>query len=151
MSSGVAAPRTGIDFAGDGVKCGDVSDWACRATVGDALFSTSHDLEALLQRMTVLFGALDRVSTIIRESAVSYCLTSLCLIVLIWAALKFRSWYQDGSDTAADRAELLVHFKDLERRGELTGQEFRSIEGQLLDNSTNSCVDDPDTDARMES
>ncbi len=101
--------------------------------------------------MTVLFGALDRVSTIIRESAVSYCLTSLCLIVLIWSALKFRSWYQDGSDTAADRAELLVHFKELERRGELTDQGFRSIEGQLLDNSTNSCVDNPDIDVGLES
>lgn len=101
--------------------------------------------------MTVLFGALDRVSTIIRESAVSYSLTSLCLIVLIWSALKFRSWYQDGSDTAADRAELLVHFKELERRGELTDQEFRSIEGQLLDNSTNSCVDNPDIDVGLKS
>ncbi|MDG2360572.1 MAG: hypothetical protein P8M20_13055 [Planctomycetaceae bacterium] len=65
--------------------------------------------------------------------------------------MKFRSWYQDGSDTAADRAELLVHFKELERRGELTDQEFRSIEGQLLDNSTNSCVDNPDIDVGLES
>ena len=101
--------------------------------------------------MTVLFGALDRVSTIIRESAVSYCLTSLCLIVLIWSALKFRSWYQDGSDTAADRAELLVHFKDLERRGELTDQEFRSIQGQLVDDSTDSCVVDTDADNGQQS
>jgi len=96
--------------------------------------------------MTGLFSAPDRISVIIRESAFSYCLTSLCLVVLIWSALKFRSWYQDGSGPAADRAELLLQFKDLERRGELTVQEFRSIQGQLVDDSADSFVDDTDAD-----
>lgn len=96
--------------------------------------------------MTGLFSAPDRVSAIIRESALSYCLTVLCLIVLIWAALKFRSWYQGDSDPEAERAELLLQFKDLERRGELTVQEFRSIQGQLVDDSADSFVDDTDAD-----
>tara|TARA_R110002072_G_scaffold303099_1_gene493483 strand:+ start:207167 stop:207478 length:312 start_codon:yes stop_codon:yes gene_type:complete len=101
--------------------------------------------------MTGLFSTPDRVSEIIRESAVSYCLTVLCLIVLIWAALKFRSWYQGDSDPAADRAELLLQFKDLERRGELTDQEFRFIQGQLIDESRDSFVVDTDTDCGLQS
>ena len=101
--------------------------------------------------MTGLFSAPHRVSAIIRESALSYCLTALCLIVLIWAALKFRSWYQGDSDPEADRAELLLQFKDLERRGELTDQEFRSIQGQLVDDSTDSCVVDTDADCGLQS
>jgi hypothetical protein len=103
------------------------------------------------RRMTGLFSAPDRVSTIVRESALSYCLTALCLIVLIWAALKFRSWYQGDSDPEADRAELLLQFKDLERRGELTDQEFRSIHGQLVDDSTDSCGVDTDADCGLQS
>jgi hypothetical protein len=101
--------------------------------------------------MTGLFSAPDRVSAIIRASAFSYCLTALCLIVLIWAALKFRSWYQGDSDPAADRAELLLQFKDLERRGELTDQEFRSIQGQLVGNSADSFVVNTDTDLGSDS
>ena len=111
----------------------------------------SPDTEAPLVRTTDLFSAPDRVSAIIRESSVSYCLTSLCLIVLIWSALKFRTWYQGDSDTAADRAELLLQFKDLERRGELTDQEFRSIHGQLVDDSTDSCGVDTDADCGLQS
>ena len=90
--------------------------------------------------MNGLFRVPDRASAIIWDSAVSYCVTAFCLIVLIWAALKLRTWYQDGSDTAADRAELLLHFKDLQRRGELTDEEFRSIQGQLIDESPDSFV-----------
>ena len=98
-----------------------------------------------------MFSAPDRISAIIRESALSYCLTALCLIVLIWAALKFRSWYQGGSDPAADRAELLLQFKDLERRGELTDLEFRSIQGQLADDPADSCVLDDDAAPELKS
>jgi hypothetical protein len=112
---------------------------------------SSRDTEAPLVRTTDLFSAPDRVSVIIRESALSYCLTSLCLIVLIWSALKFRTWYQDDSDPEADLAELLLQFKDLERRGELTDQEFRSIQGQLVDDSADSCVVDTDADCEEES
>ena len=97
-----------------------------------------------------LFSTPDRVSAIIRESAVSYCLTALCLIVLIWAALKFRSWYQGDSDPEADRAELLLLFKDLQRRGELTDLEFRSIQGQLVDDSADSFVVNSDIDCGPE-
>lgn len=92
-----------------------------------------------------LFSATDRTWELIRNSAVSYCLTAFCLIVLVWAALKFRSWYQDDSDPAADRSELLLQFDDLRRRGDLTEEEFRSIQGQLVDESPDSSVDDPET------
>lgn len=101
--------------------------------------------------MIGLFSVPDRVSAIIRDSAVSCCLTVACLIVLIWAALKFRSWYQGGSDPAADRAELLLDFKDLQRRGELTDQEFRSIQGQLVDDPADSVVVDTDAGCGPES
>jgi hypothetical protein len=46
---------------------------------------------------------------------------------------------------------LLLQFKDLERRGELTDQEFRSIHGQLVDDSTDSCVVDTDADCGLQS
>jgi len=101
--------------------------------------------------MIGLFSVPDKVSAIIKDSAVSYCLTVLCLIVLIWATLKFRSWYQGGSDPAADQAELLLDFKDLQRRGELTDQEFRSIQGQLVDDSADSFVVDTDAGCGPES
>jgi hypothetical protein len=46
---------------------------------------------------------------------------------------------------------LLLQFKDLERRGELTDQEFRSIQGQLVGDSPDSCVVDTDTEIGQQS
>lgn len=78
-------------------------------------------------------GISDRIWQHCVDAAVSYGLTALLLLVVIWASMKMRSWYREDSGPAADPEDLLLHFRDLHRRGHLSEAEFRSIKGQLVD------------------
>ena len=78
-------------------------------------------------------GISDRIWQYVLDAAVSYGLTALLLLTVIVIALKVRSWYREDSDPAAAPEDLLLHFRDLHRRGHLSEAEFRSIKGQLVD------------------
>ncbi len=77
-------------------------------------------------------GVSDRIWQQVLDAAVSYGLTALLLLTVIVMALKARSWYREDSDPAAAPEDLLLHFRDLHRRGHLSETEFRSIKGQLV-------------------
>lgn len=54
-------------------------------------------------------------------------------IFLIWAIVRFRTWYQDDDDPEAADQQLLARLSELQREGDLTGEEYRSIKGQIID------------------
>ena len=74
----------------------------------------------------------DKISQHILDAAVSYGVTALLLLAVIAVAVKMRSWYREDSGPAADREDLLLQFRDLQRRGHISEAEFRSIKGQLV-------------------
>ncbi|MBI1310867.1 hypothetical protein GC176_06125 [bacterium] len=78
-------------------------------------------------------GVSDRIWQHVLDAAISYGLTALLLLGVVWVSLKMRSWYREDSGPAADPQDLLLHFRDLHRRGHLSEAEFRSIKGQLVD------------------
>jgi len=90
-------------------------------------------------------GVSDRIWQHVLDAAVSYGVTALLLLTLIFVALKVRSWYREDSGPAAAPEDLLLHFRDLHRRGHLSEAEFRSIKGQLVDQPGRSSAESPET------
>ena len=97
-----------------------------------------------LIRTIVLLGKTDKFWEVLKDGALPSAATILLVGFLVWASLKFRSWYHNDSGLAADEDEMLLQFRDLQRRGDLTGEEFRSIKGRLVAESADSL---PGTDA----
>lgn len=60
---------------------------------------------------------------------------------LVGIAYALRSWYQDDADPAADRHEMLLQFRELNRQGHLSEDEFRSIKCRLVDGAEDSAAD----------
>ncbi len=90
-------------------------------------------------------GVSDRIWHHVLDAAVSYGLTAVLLLTVIIIALKARSWYREDSGPAADPQDLLLHFRDLHRRGHLSETEFRSIKGQLVDQAGGSSAKSTET------
>jgi hypothetical protein len=83
-------------------------------------------------------GVSDRIWQHILDAAISYGLTAVLLLAVVFIALKARSWYREDSDPAAAPEDLLLHFRDLHRRGHLSEAEFRSIKGLLVEQPAGS-------------
>ena len=86
-------------------------------------------------------GVSDRIWQHVLDAAISYGLTALLLLTVIFISLKVRSWYREDSGPAADPQDLLLQFRDLHRRGHLSESEFRSIKGQLVDQPDRSSAE----------
>jgi len=54
------------------------------------------------------------------------------IIVLVWLIVRIRLWFREDEGPAADAHEMLLQFRDLHRRGDLSEEEFRSIKSRLL-------------------
>ena len=80
------------------------------------------------------------------ENALSYGLTFLFLALLIVIAFKLRSWFRDDSDPADVLDEMLMDFRELKRRGEVTDEEYRSIRSRLLNREADASADSRDAD-----
>lgn len=83
---------------------------------------------------------------LLKDGAVPYAVTIGLIGFLVWASLRFRSWYHNDSGLAADDHEMLIQFRDLQRRGGLTAEEFRSIKGRLVNESSDSVTTGTDAD-----
>lgn len=68
---------------------------------------------------------------VLKRAALTNGVAVLLVALLVWSAFKLRSWYREDTGPADDRHELLVLFKDIQRQGDLTDEEYRSIKGRL--------------------
>ena len=51
--------------------------------------------------------------------------------LLIITIYFLRSWWRDNAGPAASEHELLAHYRELNRQGELSDDEYRSIKGRI--------------------
>lgn len=58
-------------------------------------------------------------------------LTLLVVTVLVWLILRIRSWFIDSDDSDEPLQEMLGQFRQLQREGELSDEEYRLISQQL--------------------
>jgi hypothetical protein len=67
----------------------------------------------------------------LRELGLWVAVTAVTLAVLIWAGLRIRAWFRDESGPAESHHEMLVQYRELQREGKLTEEEYRSIKRRL--------------------
>ena len=56
---------------------------------------------------------------------------TLAIGVLAWTCLKIRDWYRDDTGHADDPAMFLTALHESTRRGDVTEEEYRTIQGRL--------------------
>ncbi|MEX0702225.1 MAG: hypothetical protein WD069_09025 [Planctomycetales bacterium] len=62
-----------------------------------------------------------------------YLALAVAIGILIWISLRIKARFRDGADPAGDPQWMLSHFRELQRQGGLSEEEFRSIKGRLMD------------------
>ncbi|HVV99926.1 MAG TPA: hypothetical protein VHB77_06285 [Planctomycetaceae bacterium] len=67
----------------------------------------------------------------VREAGPWVLVTVVALTVLIWAGLRIRAWFHEESGPAEAMHEMLVQYRELQREGKLTEEEYRSIKRRL--------------------
>jgi len=68
---------------------------------------------------------------VLQASALTWFGLVIALGVLVWLIFRIRAWFREGDDPTDDLNELLAHAREMERQGELTEEEFRSIKGRV--------------------
>ena len=63
---------------------------------------------------------------------------AFAITILTWAALKIRSLFLDDEGPAGDVGEFLGRLQDSQLEGDVTPEEFRSIQSRLLEPSIRS-------------
>ncbi len=80
-----------------------------------------------------MFFLADTRLTRIFEATVWYWLAmAVVLFVLIVIVLRIKAWLHEDDDHIDVDHQMLQEITELQRRGELTSEEFRSIKGQLV-------------------
>jgi uncharacterized membrane protein len=62
----------------------------------------------------------------------------VAILVLAWLIVKIRSWLTGDDDPAEGDHELLVSIRELNREGDLTDDEYRSIKSRLVERLRNA-------------
>lgn len=57
----------------------------------------------------------------------------LIAVVLIWSIVRIKTWFQGDDDPDAADEQLLAGLVDLQREGDLTHEEYRSIKSRIID------------------
>jgi hypothetical protein len=70
-------------------------------------------------------------SDALSQALIPVATTVTAVIVLAIAIYLIRSWLRENDGPAASDYELLVEYREMHRRGELSDQEFRIIKGQM--------------------
>lgn len=63
---------------------------------------------------------------------------AICL--LVWLVLRIRTWFFESDDSTEPLMEILAQFRQLEREGELSEQEYRLISQRLAQQETKAGV-----------
>jgi hypothetical protein len=67
----------------------------------------------------------------LRELGLWVAVTAGALTVLIWGGLRIRAWFHEESGPAESMHEMLVQYRELQREGKLSEEEYRSIKRRL--------------------
>ncbi|MBM4074396.1 MAG: hypothetical protein FJ267_01975 [Planctomycetes bacterium] len=59
-------------------------------------------------------------------------LVVVCIAILVWFVYRIQAWFHEDSGRAEDGLEMLTQFRDLQRQGELTDEEYRLIKSQVI-------------------
>ena len=70
-------------------------------------------------------------SDAISQSLIPLVTTVTAIGVLVIAVYLIRSWLRENDGPAASAHELLVEYREMHRRGELSDEEFRIIKGRM--------------------
>lgn len=89
-------------------------------------------------RINRVGGSEERFWHLLTEGAGHYAATIVSVGVLVATAFWLRSWFRDDSDPTGEPLDLLLHFKELKRQGDLTDDEYRSIKGRLAGDGADS-------------
>ncbi|MGQ0634920.1 MAG: hypothetical protein ACT4QC_09940 [Planctomycetaceae bacterium] len=71
------------------------------------------------------------VSDLFRQTLVPLLSVVGAIGLLIVAIYYLRSWWRDNAGPAASEHELLAHYRELNRQGELSDDEYRIIKGRI--------------------
>lgn len=69
---------------------------------------------------------------------VEWVLAVLFVIFLIWLIVWIVGRFRENEDRHVDARELLLQFAEMQREGDLTDDEFRSIKKRLVDSSADN-------------
>lgn len=56
---------------------------------------------------------------------------TVAITVLVWTWYQIRAWYWDGDDPAADAGAFLTALRESAREGDVSEEEYRSIQSRL--------------------
>lgn len=70
-------------------------------------------------------------SEALSEALIPVATTVTAIAVLAIAIYLIRSWLRENDGPAASDCELLSEYREMNRRGELSDEEFRIIKGQM--------------------
>ena len=95
---------------------------------------------------------------IVTESWLIFAVVLITLIVFIWLISRLVTRATEDSDPAEVDRQMLTAINDLHRKGDLSGEEFRSIKGQLVErlhenqrSAATGCWDQPDLTGSIKS
>ena len=57
---------------------------------------------------------------------------TVAIVVLVWSWYQIRAWCWDGDDPAADAGAFLTALRESTREGDVSKEEFRSIQSRLV-------------------
>ncbi len=72
------------------------------------------------------------------------------LVVLILIVLRVKAWLREDDDLANDDHAMLREISELQRRGALSPEEYRSIKGRLIERLQNQDAETDETVAPRE-
>jgi len=73
-----------------------------------------------------------RLSRILEDTLWHWLGLAVGVIVMIVAVVLIRGWLRDDDDPAHADQQMLREIAELQRRGELSGEEYRSIKGRIV-------------------
>ena len=77
----------------------------------------------------------------LRETYLQWIALIFAISLLIWGAVRIRTYFLEESDTTDDNHLLLNQFRDLQTQGELTDEEYRKLKSRM--NLLDENDDDP--------
>lgn len=93
------------------------------------------------------FAANDKLWTMMKDSALPVFAVALLLVFGLWLIVWIRDRYRGREDHAASPERMLMQFRELQREGDLSEEEFRSIKGRLAERLGGRAPGKPPEDA----
>ena len=83
--------------------------------------------------------------------AISVIGLALAIGTLVWGCLKIRDWFRDDTGHADDPAMFLTALQESARQGDVTADEYRTIQGRLRGTLGGSTIVLPPSETTAES